>query len=341
MAKPDFDFESRLVPLLLAFARARGLAVEPLVAQVGLPSTALSATAGKDALITRLSSVTGLADALATGLRDEHVGLAIVDWVPRGSYGVAEFVVRSSPVLSNAFEQFVRYSALMAPSQRFAFEVQGDEARLHHSALTRANALERHLNEYTTGVLVKTLRGLAPGVALKRVWFCTERPASLERLTAWFGAGVELTFDQPDSGFAVASSALDTPVATGDPALNAYLDEHAAAALASRPRQGDLIDTLRATLREAVRAGEPSIERVAMRLNLSSRTLQRRLADLQASFQQVLDEVRFDLARAYLVDASLDLSQVAYLLGYSELRAFDRAFRRWAEQSPAEWRARR
>jgi AraC-like DNA-binding protein len=188
---------------------------------------------------------------------------------------------------------------------------------------------------------VGTLRAVAPTVPLTRAWFCTERPASLERLTRWFGADVEFGFEQPDSGFAVASSALDTPLSTGDPALNAYLEEHAAAALASRPRRGDLVDTLRAALKEAVPTGEPSIERVAVRLNVSGRTLQRRLADLQTSFQQVLDEVRFDLARAYLVDASLDLSQVAYLLGYSELRAFDRAFRRWAEQSPAEWRARR
>lgn len=341
MPKPDFDFESRLVPLLLAFARARGLAVEPLVDQVGLPPTSLTATAGKDALITRLSSLTGLAEALATALDDPHVGLAIVDWVPKGSYGVAEFVVRSSPVLSNAFEQFVRYSTLLAPGQRFSFEVQGGEARLHHTCLVRASALERHLNEYTTAMLVRTLRTLAPEVALTGVWFCTARPVSLERLTQWFGPGVELRFEQPDSGFSVAASALDTPVSTGDPALNAYLDEHAAAALASRPRQGDIVDTLRGALREAVRAGEPSIERVAVRLNLSSRTLQRRLADLQTTFQQVLDEVRFDLARAYLGDAALDLSQVAYLLGYSELRAFDRAFRRWAEVSPAEWRSRR
>ena len=72
---------------------------------------------------------------------------------------------------------------------------------------------------------------------------------------------------------------------------------------------------------------------------MSGRTLQRRLSDLQTSFQEVLDVVRFDLARAYLKDVRLDVSQVAYLLGYSELRAFDRAFRRWANKSPTEWRA--
>lgn len=130
------------------------------------------------------------------------------------------------------------------------------------------------------------------------------------------------------------------PVQGGDPALFSFLEEHAKAALASRPKTDDLIDKLRHDLREALKQGEPNVERLATRLSMSGRTLQRRLADLGTSFQDVLDQVRFDLARAWLQDARLDLSQVAYLLGYSELRAFDRAFRRWANMSPGEWRAR-
>ena len=89
---------------------------------------------------------------------------------------------------------------------------------------------------------------------------------------------------------------------------------------------------------DALKQGEPNIERLATRMHMSGRTLQRRLADLKTSFQDVLDGVRFDLARSYLRDERLDISQVAYLLGYSELRAFDRAFRRWAGMAPRDWR---
>ena len=109
----------------------------------------------------------------------------------------------------------------------------------------------------------------------------------------------------------------------------------------SRPRSDDLIEKLRHALREALKQGEPNVERLAKRLSLSGRTLQRRLGQLKTSFQEVLDHVRFDLARQYLKDARLDLTQIAYLLGYSELRAFDRAFRRWASKSPGDWRAAR
>ena len=118
-----------------------------------------------------------------------------------------------------------------------------------------------------------------------------------------------------------------------------FLEEHTLAALASRPKSDDLIDRLRRLIREALEDGEPSIERLSLRLQMSARTLQRRLSELSTSFQDVLDGVRFDLARAFLREDRLDVSQVAYLLGYSELRAFDRAFKRWSGVTPGEYRS--
>ncbi len=89
---------------------------------------------------------------------------------------------------------------------------------------------------------------------------------------------------------------------------------------------------------EALRKGETGLEHVAARLHVSSRTLQRRLSEHGTSYQELLDDVRVRLARAYLKDARLGVAEVAYLLGYSELRAFDRAFRRWTGLSPREFR---
>jgi AraC-like DNA-binding protein len=194
------------------------------------------------------------------------------------------------------------------------------------------------LNEYTTGILARTLVALAPSVKLTRVWFTSERVADASRLIATFGE-VPFEFEQATSGYAVSEDVLGLPVEGGDLALNTFLEEQAVQALASRPKSDDLIDKLRHFIRDALGAGEPSIERLSVKLNMSGRTLQRRLSDLKTSFQEVLDDVRFDLARAYLRDVRLDVSQVAYLLGYSELRAFDRAFRRWANRSPSEWRS--
>lgn len=327
-----------MVPLLLWYAKARGLDVGALAARHNLATDVLKEAPGKQYLSTPLSTPGALAQELADTLGEPHLGLALAEAVPKGAYGVAEFLVRAVPELRGGFENFTRYNAILAPGQTFRFAEEGGEARLETFCTVQPAALGRHLNEYTVAIMVRALWTMAE-VPVTRVWFTTSRPESTEALAAFFRTG-QLAFEQPTSGFAIDAAALSMPVQGGDPALFSFLEEHAKAALASRPKTDDLIDKLRHDLREALKQGEPNVERLATRLSMSGRTLQRRLADLGTSFQDVLDQVRFDLARAWLQDARLDLSQVAYLLGYSELRAFDRAFRRWANMSPGEWRAR-
>jgi AraC-like DNA-binding protein len=73
---------------------------------------------------------------------------------------------------------------------------------------------------------------------------------------------------------------------------------------------------------------------------MSPRSLQRRLAEHGHSFQALLGQTRQQLAEAYLRDDSVELAEVALLLGYSEQSAFNRAFRQWTGQAPLQWRRR-
>jgi AraC-like DNA-binding protein len=77
---------------------------------------------------------------------------------------------------------------------------------------------------------------------------------------------------------------------------------------------------------------------VADELNVSTRTLQRRLQEADSSFQQMLDEARHHLARHYLNNSVLELNEAAYLLGYEDSNSFVRAFRTWEGIPPARWR---
>lgn len=337
MSRSEPDFTSRLAPLLLSYAQSRGLDMQHLMAKYRLPTDINHDKRGRLELITPISTLRELADDIATRLGDQHLGISMASWVPRGSYGVAEFLIHSTPTMRGVFENVVRFSACLAPNQTFTFVECDTEAEQHNHPTQQPAGLGRHLNEYTTSILALRLRAMGD-VPLTRVWFTTSAPSSCVKLIEFFGVS-DLKFDQPTNGFAVNRSALELPVRGGDPALYGFLEEHALHALASRPKTDDLIDKLRYLVRDALKQGEPNIERLATRMHMSGRTLQRRLADLKTSFQEVLDGVRFDLARTYLRDDRLDISQVAYLLGYSELRAFDRAFRRWANMAPRDWRA--
>jgi AraC-like DNA-binding protein len=100
----------------------------------------------------------------------------------------------------------------------------------------------------------------------------------------------------------------------------------------------DAIDRVRATIRRELAGGDPSLDQVARELGTSRRSLQRRLADENLTYAQVLDDVRSTMARAYLAQRELSIAEVGYLLGFSEQSSFTRAFRRWTGVSPAEFR---
>ena len=83
---------------------------------------------------------------------------------------------------------------------------------------------------------------------------------------------------------------------------------------------------------------EPDLEEVAARLKLPTWTLRRRLAEEGTQFRAILNDTRRDLAMTYIRDTELAFGEIAYLLGFASAQAFQRAFRRWNNQTPGEFR---
>ena len=86
--------------------------------------------------------------------------------------------------------------------------------------------------------------------------------------------------------------------------------------------------------------GEPNLDAIARSCGMSGRTLQRRLTEAHTTFAAVVDDARRQRAIAYLDNPQLSLSEVAWLLGYAEHSSFFRAFKRWFDTTPQQWRAR-
>jgi len=98
-----------------------------------------------------------------------------------------------------------------------------------------------------------------------------------------------------------------------------------------------IVPMVRQAILEAL-PDNPRAEEVAQGLHVSTRTLQRKLAEGGASFTEVSEEVRAELAKEYLSDRDVRISEVAFLLGFSEQSSFHRAFRRWTGLAPGRWR---
>jgi AraC-like DNA-binding protein len=107
------------------------------------------------------------------------------------------------------------------------------------------------------------------------------------------------------------------------------------------PSHESIVDSVRGVVVTRLAHGVPDVDAVARQVSVSPRTLQRRLAAEGMSYQQIVDDVRRDAAGRLLADPSLAVSQVGYLLGFSEPSAFHRAFKRWHDSTPQEYRQRK
>jgi AraC-like DNA-binding protein len=184
--------------------------------------------------------------------------------------------------------------------------------------------------------IVRELTG-ATG-AIRSVMFAHPAPADDSEHRAFFRCPV--AFGRGENRIEFERSLLGQPLKGGDEALLSVLDEQAQRFLREHPAKTDGLSRVREQVRIAVESGQPSLERVAEALRASPRTLQRKLAEKGTTFHRVVDQVREDLARDHITNSRLTLGEVAYLLGFSELSAFSRAFKRWTGLSPARYRAR-
>ncbi|MDD2222457.1 MAG: AraC family transcriptional regulator [Pseudomonas sp.] len=108
--------------------------------------------------------------------------------------------------------------------------------------------------------------------------------------------------------------------------------------LALKTRNYSLVEQVSQLIAPVLKNGEPSIEQIAQKLHIPSWTLRRKLAAQGTQFRQLVNQTRFDLASSYIRDTELTFGEISWLLGFSSPEAFQRAFKRWAQHTPGEFR---
>lgn len=166
--------------------------------------------------------------------------------------------------------------------------------------------------------------------------FVNPPPTDLRAHQAFFDAPVR--FDQASTRVELAAADLARPLLGADAALLALLDAQAEQRLQQVASVSEPVQLWRQALVGLIRGGRTQLADLALSLQMSPRSLQRRLAEQGHSFQTLLSQTRLQLAQDYLAHPGLELAEVALLLGYSEQSAFTRAFRQWTGQAPHQWR---
>ena len=146
-----------------------------------------------------------------------------------------------------------------------------------------------------------------------------------------------MEFSAPDNVLYFSKESLEAHLLTANPRLARINDRAITEYLAQFDKESTAM-RVRAKLIGLLSAGNVTQQEVADSLHMSLRTLQRKLSDENTSYKDLLDETRKQLANQYLRQACLSVSEVTYLLGFSEPSNFARAFKRWTGRTPSEFR---
>lgn len=269
---------------------------------------------------------------------DDAFGLGAAAAMSGLPFDVIDYICAQVPTLRGAIERMLRYQRLIHDDVDLRFAVAAGEGQLT-MRLRAVACAPRHFSEYVLATWVLRARALVgPVFAPRRASFQHRPPADVEPHRRLFGA--PLAFGAPANGVSFAAELLDAPVRSADPALGALLERHAAELLARLPARDDLVQRVRAHLLRALPGELPPLESTARALGASARTLQRALRSAGTTYQAVGDEVRRDLSLGYLREPQRTVSEIAFLLGFNEVAAFTRAFRRWTGEAPSDFRHR-
>jgi AraC-like DNA-binding protein len=147
-----------------------------------------------------------------------------------------------------------------------------------------------------------------------------------------------ILFEADGAGLTFRASELNLPIPDADLCLLKYLEDYAQGLLEAHPIQDSLVSQIWRILMVRLPAGDPGIEGVAESLGLTVRTVQRRLKEQGTSYRELLDLFRQKTAQKLLANPRVAIKEIGFLLGYQDLGAFYRAFRRWEGCSPLDYR---
>jgi len=263
---------------------------------------------------------------------DQFFGLKEANYFLPSHIGPLGFAWLASTSLRSAIERLQRYIKVIHEKIQITTveDPQNLEIRIH-ADIESANSYQRDIGYLA--VLTRMCRFVS-GDDWNPVRVCVAHPQPIDAsyFFQMFRCPVEFNTD-------FNAICIDTCQAgralTGSNKQLAQLNDHIVVRYLASQMGDDIVNRVKAAILEHLGEGSVSEATVAKDLHMSSRKLHRRLSSENSSFKAVLLEIRTELANQYVNDASLTLTEISYMLGFSEISSFSRAYKRWTGQSPS------
>ena len=276
-------------------------------------------------------------EMMATQMDITPLPLIVGEAMRLDEYGALGLAWKAAPNLLGSFSRVARYWRLWTSVTQYELQ-KTDRGMLfvqHREGFRRL------------GLRISVEATMASGVSLGRqvsprpfspieVYFKHAAPKTLEHHEAYFGCPVHFAADR--DAMLLSHHSLSQPNILGDEGITSFLVSHLEQEIQQIDDAPDLPAQTKGEIARALSEGLPKMADIARKLGLSARSFHRRLAEHGLSFQTLTEETRREIAVAMLQEDRYALSEVAFLTGYSEQSAFNRAFKRWMGMTPAAYR---
>jgi AraC-like DNA-binding protein len=268
---------------------------------------------------------------------DPLLGLKIGRAYTLQSYGLLGYAFLSAPTLRQAMTILRNYGSLSFTLQKLNFLTEGPVAVLRFSRDIDipSDLLTYYIDRDLVAAAFGGEMALPEPLQLMEVALAHGEEHGHSDYEASFGCTV--SFNAPYSELRFDGTHLDAPMPLRDADTSSLCQQQCQLLLARMSKSSGFVDKVRQLI--VARPGYfPDIDYVAEKLNMTSRTLRRRLTEEHSSYQQILADVRYQLAQEYLRTSTLPLEEISVLLGYSTPGNFTHAFKRWHGSSPRRFR---
>jgi AraC-like DNA-binding protein len=328
---------SHFVRVLVDYCTARGLSAAKIFADCKIDEAVLDDPEQRMGYIDFLQ----LCQAAANALDDPALGLHLGQEIKPEYLGPYGFALMSSDTPREMMAKSTRYSILAIDAGFNEFVEIGDECiRYWRHTFSESVPGSHLLDELVTASWLVMAREIGGQQDFTPNWVSlrSTKPADPTPYGNLFGCPV--TFEAAEYAVAFDKAVLDVPIRHGHPELRNQLDALCEQLLTQllNDRDPQWLQDCRRMIIESLEVEPPELRTIAAKLDMASGTLRLRLAKCGRTFRGLVDEIRQEMALSYLQNPDLGLVDIAYLLGFSEQSAFQRAFKRWTGHSPGEYR---
>ncbi|RCR70897.1 AraC family transcriptional regulator [Larkinella punicea] len=324
--------------LILYAARQRGADSSALCQAVGLDPAVLQNPDGR----VPIRAVQALWQEAVRVTGEPDLPLQVGELINPLSMGVVSYVMMHCPTLGKAIDKLCHYQDIACEGVQTAGRLVGD--RFYLSLTSTSKAIQ--YPDYTFGselsVYQSAFRAMTgQRVVAREIRFAFPEPQNRQDYERVF-APAKVEFDAAETVLVLDAAWLETPILNANPSLFGLFEQHADELLGKLRTKPDVSPALSVRVKQEIfallKGEEPALAAVADGLAMGVRTLQLHLKEEGATYQQLLDEVRHDLAVRHLREPHFSTTDIAYLLGFSEPSVFYRTFKKWTGSTPGAFR---